>query len=102
MLVVGGIAISSSSGSSRADTVSVAIVNTIAQATSRTPSSRDSTPLWNSSGTAIAEPSSTGTSRRMMRPSMVGGEISAVSPRISEMFAAHEPITVPSAIGCGR
>ena len=32
--------------------------------------------------------------------SQVGGEISAVRPRISEMFAAQLPITVPSAIGC--
>jgi hypothetical protein len=35
----------------------------------------------------------------MIRPSMVGGEISAVMPRIRLMLAAHEPMTVPSAIG---
>ena len=35
----------------------------------------------------------------MMRPSIVGGEISAPRPITSEMFAAHEPMTVPSAMG---
>jgi hypothetical protein len=90
---------SSMSSSRRADTESVTIVNTTAQATSRPPSSRDRMPLRSRIGTAITEPTSTGTSRRMIRPSTVGGLISAVRPRMSEMFAAHEPITVPSAMG---
>jgi beta-lactamase regulating signal transducer with metallopeptidase domain len=89
----------SESVSSRAETVSVTMVNSTAHPIRIAPSSRDSIPFQRTRGTAIAEPSRTGTSRRMMRPSTVGGAISAVSPRISEMFAAHEPTTVPIAIG---
>ena len=89
----------SSSRSKRAATTTVPIVNTIAQPTRNMPSNLDSTPLRNRIGTAIAEPTRTGSSRRMILPSTVGGEISAASPSTSAMLAAHEPITVPSAIG---
>ena len=83
----------------RNEITSVTTVNSSAQPISSAPSTRDSTPLRSSSGTAIAEPSRIGTSRRMMRPSIVGGAISAPRPSTSEMFAAHEPMTTPSAIG---